>query len=288
MNLRQLSVFCTVCEEMSFTKAAQRLYMTQPAVSHVIAELEAETDCVLFDRISRRIDLTGAGRAFYEKAARIVELHRELEKSSGELEFSAPVRIGSSITIANFLLSGMMHRFYEKFPRTPAHIEVDTARHNTEKLLSNKIDIALIEGALTDNRLKAHAFSSFEIVCVCAPNYPAPAMLTPQRLVREALLLREEGSSVRDVFDNTLMLHSLKAEPVWTSVDSQALIHAAKDGLGISILPKILVEGELASGALECVEVRGLHLKNTNYIVCRKDKFLSAPLLGFFEIARRA
>ena len=69
MNLRQLTVFCRVCEEMSFTRAAKRLYMTQPAVSHVVAELEQETGCVLFDRIARRIFLTGAGKAFYEKRA---------------------------------------------------------------------------------------------------------------------------------------------------------------------------------------------------------------------------
>ena len=80
MNLRQLSIFCAVCEEMSFTRAAKRLYMTQPAVSHVIAGLERETGCVLFDRISRGIHLTGAGRAFYEKAARIVELMGDLER----------------------------------------------------------------------------------------------------------------------------------------------------------------------------------------------------------------
>ena len=67
MNLRQLSVFCSVCEEMSFTRAARRLYMTQPAVSHVIAGLEDETGCVLFDRVARGVSLTGAGRAFYDK-----------------------------------------------------------------------------------------------------------------------------------------------------------------------------------------------------------------------------
>lgn len=286
MNLRQLSVFCAVCAEMSFTKAAKRLYMTQPAVSHVIAELEEETGCVLFDRISRRIDLTGAGRAFYEKAARIVELHEDLEKSVGTLDFISPVRIGSSITIANFLLPDMMHRFYEAFPAVPTRIEVDTAQHNTEKLLENKVDVALIEGGAPDSRLAAHPFSSFEIVAVCAPEYPAPASLTPHMLVKETLLLREKGSSVRDGLDGALLLHGLMAEPAWTSVDSQALICAAKSGLGVSVLPEILVQNELFAGTLRRVRVRGLHLKNINYAVYRRDKFLSPPLRGFLKIAQ--
>lgn len=288
MNMRQLTVFCAVCEEMSFTRAARRLYMTQPAVSHVVAELEAVTGCTLFDRIARKIALTGAGQAFYEKAARIVELHEDLEKSCGSLEFVSPIRIGSSITIANFLLPGIMHRFYEAFPNAPAIIEVDTAQHNMEKLLANKIDAALIEGGSPDHRLIAHAFSSFELAAVCAPACLPAFPLTPQTLVREKLLLREKGSSVRDVFDSALLLHGLSAEPVWTSVDSQALIRAAKSGLGISILPEILVKNELAAEELLRVPVRGLHLKNKNYTVYRRDKYLSPPLRGFLDIAKKS
>lgn len=286
MNLRQLAVFCRVCEEMSFTRAAKRLYMTQPAVSHVIAELEQETGCVLFDRLARRIFLTGAGKAFYEKAARIVELTEDLERSKGELDFLSPLRIGSSITIANVLLPGILHRFSEAF-HVPVSIEVDTARHNTEKLLSNQIDAALIEGAVADSRLAAHPFSSFTSVAVCAPSYPAPRSLTPQALVRESLLLREKGSSVREVLDSALMLHGLAARPVWTSVDSQALAAAAKSGLGISILPEVLIERELAAGELVRIPVRGLRLKNTNYAVYRRDKYLSPPLSGFLNAAVR-
>lgn len=285
MNLRQLSVFCSVCEEMNFTKAAHRLYMTQPAVSHVIAGLEQETGCVLFDRVARGISLTGAGRAFYEKAAAIVELYKDLERSSGSFEFTSPIRIGSSITIANFLLPGIMHEFQESFCNTPVRIEVDTARHNTEKLLAGEIDAALIEGAISDNRLTAHPFSSFAIVTVCAPDYPAPVPLTPRSLACETLLLREKGSSVRDVFDSALMLHGLVCDPTWTSVDSQALIHAAQNGFGIAVLPELLVHNELANGTLIELHVQDMHLQNNNYTVFHREKHLSPPLRAFLEIA---
>lgn len=288
MNLRHLTVFCTVCKEMSFTRAAQQLYMTQPAVSHVIAELERETGCILFDRVGRRISLTGSGRAFYEKAAAIVELHDDLERSSGNLEFTSPVRIGSSITIANFLLPGIMREFQKQFHNTPVRIEVDTARRNTEKLLAGEIDAALIEGAISDNRLTACPFSSFTIVAVCAPDYPLPVPLTPQSLARETLLLREKGSSVRDVFDSALMLHGLVCDPAWTSVDSQALIHAAQNGFGIAILPELLVQDQLAGNQLLRVEIQDMYLKNANYTVHHREKHLSPPLRGFLTIAEQS
>lgn len=284
MNLRQLSVFCTVCEEMSFTRAAKRLYMTQPAVSHVISGLERETGCVLFDRISRRIHLTGAGRAFYEKAARITELMGDLERSPGTLDFASPLRIGSSITIANVFLPDILHAFSASFP-TPVCVGVDTARHNTERLLANEIDAALIEGAVTDSRLVARPFSSFTIAAVCAPAYPGPRSVSPAMLARETLLLREKGSSVRELFDSAMMLHGLVAKPAWTSVDSQALAAAAKSGLGVSILPEVLIERELVAGELQRIQIRGMQLKNTNYAVYHKDKYLSPPLAGFLETA---
>ena len=112
--------------------------------------------------------------------------------------------------------------------------------------------------------------------------------LTPRSLACETLLLREKGSSVRDVFDSALMLHGLVCEPAWTSVDSQALIHAAQNGFGIAILPELLVAEELGSGKLIRLDVRDMHLKNTNYTVYHREKHLSPPLRGFLSIAGQA
>ena len=120
MNLRQLEVFRAVCEQGGFTRAAQSLYMTQPAVSHVIAELEKEAGCPLFDRISRRIYLTEAGRIFLEKARQILELHEELSAGFPALTGQAPLRIGSGITIANFHLPTILRRCRRLLQRLPA------------------------------------------------------------------------------------------------------------------------------------------------------------------------
>ncbi len=288
MNIRQLQVFAAVCAELNFTRAAQKLYMTQPAVSHVIADLERETGCVLFDRIARKIYLTQAGALFLEKATRLLELYGGLFSCAPDLEQKAPIRIGSCITIANFHLPQMMQVFKKECGETPFSILVDSARHIQSKLLKNEIDVALIEGVIPHACLEKHAFSSFEIAAVCSPDYPAAkkGALSIAQFTAEDLLLREQGSAIRDALDSALLLHNAAADPKWTSVNSQALIEAAKAGLGISVLAKALVEKELAHGRLKELTVQGLSLTNTNYVAFHRDKYLSAPLKFFIDIVR--
>ena len=102
MNVRQLEIFCTLCREGSVTKTAKALYMTQPAVTHVINALEEEAGCPLFDRISRRLYLNASGRRFQEKAEQILELFGELSVNFAESEEQTPIHLRANITIANF------------------------------------------------------------------------------------------------------------------------------------------------------------------------------------------
>ena len=104
MTIRHLYIFKIVCEEGSFTRAARRLYMTQPAVSHAILELEAEIGSPLFDRLSRRIYLNASGNIMLSKVNRLLELYEELKSNALTAEQPLPLRIGSTITIGNFWL----------------------------------------------------------------------------------------------------------------------------------------------------------------------------------------
>lgn len=125
MNIRQLRILKTVSEEASMSRAAGKLYMSQPGVSHAIAELEAEVGTPLFDRVGRRIRLNGTGRLFLEKAVRLLELYDELESGVQELVRHTPVRIGSSITIANFQLPSLMRALEERCPDAVVQVTID-------------------------------------------------------------------------------------------------------------------------------------------------------------------
>ena len=285
MNLRQLEVFRAVCEQGGFTRAAQSLYMTQPAVSHVIAELEKEAGCPLFDRISRRIYLTEAGRIFLEKARQILELHEELSAGFPALTGQAPLRIGSGITIANFHLPTILRRCRRLDGFPSVRVTVDQAGRIEEALLNSELDVALIEGVVRHPHLIRQPFSSYAMAAVCAPSHPLATRspLSLDDLLTAELLLREPGSAIRDAFDSALLLRDRCAEPAWTSVNSPALAAAAREGLGVAVLPACLTEADVAAGRLVRLEVEGLTLRNQNQLVVHRDKTITPPLRLFME-----
>ena len=258
--------------------------MTQPAVSHAIRELEEETGIVLFDRLSKKVFLNQAGKVFLEKVNQLLELYRDLENGFRDLEKQAVLRIGSSITIANFWLPAFSRRFRQTCPEITLKIHVENAAAILQDLQANSIDLAFVEGVIPQRNVRSFAFSSYRVIAACSPGYSSAPSLSAADLCRERLLLREKGSAIRDVLDSTLLLRDLSADPVWTSVNSQALIQAARHGLGIAVLPELLLEHELAAGTLRPVNIDGLELVNRNHLVVHKEKFLTGPMRTFMEI----
>ena len=116
MNFRSLSIFITVCEERSMTAAARRLHLAQPSVSMAIRDLEAEYDCVFFERLSKRLYLTEAGQQFYDYAQRMRSIQEEMDACFHARTYARQLRIGSSITIASTVLFPLLHQFNQERP----------------------------------------------------------------------------------------------------------------------------------------------------------------------------
>ncbi|NYB73753.1 LysR family transcriptional regulator [Sedimentibacter hydroxybenzoicus DSM 7310] len=286
MKIRHLRIFKMVCEEESITKAAERLFMTQPAVSSAIGELESHLGVYLFDRISRRIYLNETGKLFLAKVIKLLELYDGLERNVKELEDNATIKIGSSITIANFILPEAIVQFEKIYKNTPTKVIVGNARRIEDMLYNNEIDIGLIEGIIYNEELVKIPFSSYKLAIICSPRHKLASeeSVDINKLVQERLLLREKGSAIRDVFDSALLLDNLKANPEWISINSQALIHAVKQNLGISVLPKILIEEEINNGEIFEIKVNDFELVNINHIVFHKDKFQTKSFKTLIEI----
>lgn len=288
MKIRQLRIFKTVCEEGSITKAGEKLFMTQPAVSQTINDLEKDLNIQLFDRNARKIILNETGKLFLIKSEQLLKLYDELIENARFLEENATLKIGSSITIANFILPLSLLEFEEACNQTPIKVSVDNARTIENMVIKNVVDIGLIEGVIHSQELINIPISSFKLSVICSSTHPFANCdsIEVETLVKERLLLREVGSAIRDVFDSALLLHDIKIFPIWTSVNSQALIQAVKNGLGISVLPRILVEKEIENNEIVEVKVNDFELINVNHVIFDKSKYRTKSFEKFIEIVR--
>lgn len=279
MEVRQYRIFKEVAETGSFTKAAANLYITQSAVSHAVRDLEERAGTVLFDKLSKSIRITESGRLLLEEVTPILAACNALDSRIGSLEKKAPVHLVSSITIAAFYLPGILRSFEASWPGLPVTVEVVPAAAAVEVLRCGKADFALIEGAVPQGPFVCEAFDSYKMHILCAPGYlPVDKMLSMEEFCGERLLLREKGSAIRDTLDSTLYLAGYTAYPSWTSVNSTALIKAAEAGLGLTVLPDLLVGNELREERLLTVQAEGLELKNELLVIRHREKHMTAPL----------
>lgn len=286
MNLRHLTIFKTVCEQGGVTSAAKALSMTQPAVSHAITELEEFAGAQLFDRVSRKIVLNETGRFYLSKVIPLLELYDELEHASSRMDNRIPLKIGSCVTLASFLLPSAIKRFNQSYPDVHIQVVVNNSREIEQKLLHNEVDLGLIEGVIDHELLEKIPFSAYPLAVICSPRHPFASLpsITIDQLVSEPLLLREKNCTIRDTFDSALMLHNLTAVPIWSSTNSDVLLQAVKQNIGISVLPRIFADEYVQRGEIVEIEVADLDISCMNHVVFKKDKFQTEAFQSFINL----
>ena len=279
MNIRYLEIMEAIAETGTFTGAAKKLFITQSAVSHAVAELEAQAGTALFNRFPKGASLTRCGRALLEESRSILTACRNLDRKISHLEENTPVYIVSSITIASSLLCRALGRLHRSNPELKTFVRVTTSDNAIDILRRGDADIAFVEGAAPDGDFEVIPLGHYSLNAACAPDFPASRqVITLRQLCRYPLLLRERGSAVRDTLDHVLALSHLKADPVWESINSASLLKAAEAGLGVTILPEKLLLESLRSNKLRLLNLENRHLKNQMSALFHKDKYITEPL----------
>ena len=287
MTLRHLSIFIAVCKYKSVTAAAESLYLAQPTVSLAIRELEEHYDIRLFDRISRKLYLTEPGKQFLNYATRIVSLYEEMETGVRDCSAPGPLRIGASITIGTCLLPAYVSAFGRTHPQVKVYAAVDNSLEIEKRVLNNGIDLALVEGAVHSPNIVSEQFMEDEMVLICGNSHAlaASGVLHAEQLGQQAFLLREKGSAARELFDSTLLTRGISVEPIWESISTQAIINAVAEGHGLSVLPRRLVEADLAQGHVRELTL-DIGFRRAYYIIYHQSKFLTQPAKEFIALCK--
>lgn len=250
MNIKLLEVFLAVIDYKTMSAAADKLFTTQPNISLMIRDLENYYSTKLFNRISKKLYLTPEGVQLEKYARKLMADFQEMN----ELMFTQKktIRIGSSVTVGQYLLNG----FLEKLKATMKNIFFEVVINNTEEIekliLSNRIDIAFVEGKINSNKIVQVEISKDELIAVIGWDYPLDIDVKKLSDL-EALpwISREDGSHHRNQFEIDMNEQKIQPQVVFRATNLETIIQAVKHQYGFAIISKIAAEKELNQQSLK-------------------------------------
>ena len=259
---RRLKIFHTVARLLNFTKAAEELHMTQPAVTFQIRQLEEQFNTRLFDRTHNKVTLTDVGKQVYTYSDRILKLYEEMTRNITEMtgDVSGCVTLGASTTIAEYMLPLLIGEFKNKFPE----VMINLRESNTEDIVSmvenNDIDLGIVEGSVNNKNLVVEECKMDHLVVIMPNDHmlASEKKLRVEDFVSYPFICREHGSGTQEVITNYVEKHGNGEElNVCFELSSpEAIKGAVEAGMGLSIVSRATIIKELKLGTLTAVELR--------------------------------
>jgi len=289
---RRLQVFHAVAKHLSFTRAAEALFMTQPAVTFQIRQLEEQYGIRLFERRHGNVSLTPAGELVLSYAERILALSDELDTRLGETtgEMRGPLLLGASTTIAECVLPRVLSEFNARYPQVRPRLIVANSESIAAQVAGHTLDLGLIEAPAKLPGLTSETVRDDELAVICAPDYPLAglAQVGPRALVDYEYLSREPGSGTREITDAYFRANRVAVEDLKTQMElgsPEALKGVVATGLGFAIVPRGSVGKEIQLGTLVAIPLAP-PLRRSLYLVQPEDRFRSRLVTTFIQLAR--
>jgi DNA-binding transcriptional LysR family regulator len=296
MQLHELDAFEAVAANRSFTRAAEALCLTQPAVTRQIASLERELKTRLFDRLGKAVTLTIAGEALHRYAVEILRLKHEAERAVGDVVTGSAGRIavGANSTTATYLLPPILSQFRELHPGVELAVHTGPSAQVVEMVIANEVDVGIVAGYAAQDGLIGTPLTEYLTVVVVFPGHPlalgdAAAPIHTADLAGNPLILMEEGTNLRRYVDRLLSAAGVEERVrVTMELDNvEAIKKMIEAGLGISLLPLISVQSEVASGSLVALQLADVpNAQRRISAIHRRDKYLTVAVKAFLVLMR--
>lgn len=289
---RRLQVFYTVARLLSFTKAAETLHMTQPAVTFQVRQLEDHFDTRLFDRTHNRVALTEAGHKAYEYAEQIFSLYAEMENTVKELtgDVSGALTMGASTTIAEYMLPALLRGFTVEFPDINLRLKVSNTEGIVSMVENSMIDLGVVEGPVSNKNLLVEVCRIDQLVVVVPPGHEiAERKSIPlEEVMGFPFICREEGSGTREVIMDHMVKLGLDRNNLNVSLElgsPESIKGAVEAGMGISIASLATLEKELKLGTLVAVTLDPPMERSFSF-VRQRQKFRLRAMEKLLDYAR--
>jgi DNA-binding transcriptional LysR family regulator len=292
LEIKQLITFKTAAENLNFTQTAKILNFAQSSVTAQIKALEVELGTPLFERLGKRLIMTDAGRQFKLYADKMITLTEEAKiVINGDEEPAGTLTIGAQESQCTYRLPPILKKFKAQFPQVklvfrPAHSD-EIAR---EQLVEGLLDIAFImDKAKPGEALRVESLMQEQIKMVASPDHPllVKSEVCPKDLEHETLLLTETGCSYRTIFEESFHSAGVYPKNKFEFVSIEAIKQCVIAGLGIAILPAMIVDTDIKRGRMKELAWKNATSPIFTQIAWHKDKWMTPPLQGFIELTRK-
>jgi len=288
MNLHHLAIFHAIAQTGSISACAERMHISQPAISRQLKEFEQRIGVVLFERLPRGMRLTPAGEVLRDYAVRLFEIARTAEAAVHEMSEvrQGHLSIGASNTVGTYILPTLLARFRRKHPAVGVSMFVGNTEQVSQGVHDLRFMLGFIEGPLHVQDLRVDRFSEDEILPVASADHPLSRRkrLTPTDLSGQPLLMREPGSGTRELIEGLLQRHSIRTGNVVEFGSHEAIKQAAAHGGGIAWLPRVCMPRELADGELVGLAVKALTIRRPLSVIRRRDGYTAPAAEAFLAL----
>ncbi|MEL7565419.1 MAG: LysR family transcriptional regulator [Dehalobacterium sp.] len=290
MNERKLRVFYEVATKLNMTEVANQLFISQPAISQTIRELENDFGVQFFDRIGKKLYLTHEGELFLNYARRILNLYDDCFKTlkdTNELK-SGKLRIGASTTIGIYILPEIIGRFYQEYKDIEVSIVIENTKIIADMILKNQIDFAFVEGPVFTEEIIEEFFCNDELVFITPPHHPWAECdeIDLKQIENSKIIMREQGSGTREVFEEALQEFDVNFDIEFELGNTEAIKKAVEADLGVSCISLRCVGKEAIDGSIVVKRIRGLKIMREFHLIYHKDKYLSKLFNLFIDFCR--
>ncbi len=291
MNLHQLRVLSTLISRGSYTAAAEKLHLTQPAVSQQIKALEASCGVRLVERANNRVVPTHAGEVLHRYATSMLHLEEEAHHALEELRAGGRGRflVGANTTGGMYIIPPLIATYREAHPETEIILKIDYTEAICTQVATRSLDVGFVGGHIVDRRFNVEQITPDKLVLIAAPSHPIVdrTSVTISDLAQEPFILARYGSSTRRLIESRFKDHGVTLRVGMEQGGTEDIKKAVEAGLGVAMVSQWSVLREVSAGYLRQIEIEGLDLPRHYEMITHKSRYYSPAAESFMEFARQ-
>ncbi|WP_217587107.1 LysR family transcriptional regulator [Lentibacillus saliphilus] len=288
---QHLNVFITVAEKQNFSRAAEELHMTQPAVSQYIRVLEENMGTRLLERTNKYVRLNKAGEIVYHHGKEIIGLYEKMQNLVDDLANKATgsLSIGASYTFGEYVLPKIIAEMQEVYPGIKPEITIGNTADISEQVMTRRLDVGIVEGHFKkEQHMEVEAFANDDMVIIASPRHPLAhhgGNITGAVLEHETWILRELGSGTRSSAEAVFERLNITPSNTIHFSSTQSIKEAVEAGLGISLLSQWAIQKDIRNGDLVCLDVAELPFTR-QFSIVTASPFQTKALQSFIDLVK--